>query len=603
MILSSFSNSLTVNYQDKKSRQLSDDEVETIHNPKKIKISRIHFFDLPNELLRSIFDEYLGWGNKACYNASLVSKKMHQIVETNYFHFLINTILKFKNEDSFDPDIHRIQTFPQFGNNTVSNLKKMSKILSKHDDECRGFRRLLLQNLNLDNLPRLKKTIQFLMSCKPWFPPPTSTKAVDCEIKRIAINATKIIDLFQTDPTLWSKPLINDIDWKNLPLEASKYSLHPDYAITSICHLILDKIPQIKHNFENRDFVCALFYCARFCFDKTNSMQHLIRDIDNNDEEYLLEIVAVNGFALSLLPHIKNNKKLVLAAVVSSRAAFNFAGPDLKKDKDFVLEVVGNKGLVLEYASQEMKTDRDIVLKAVKQNGLALEFAAPALQNDLEIVLEAVKQNGLALEHASLNIKHNRKVLLEAIKQNGLAIQYAGYKDKNTKRIALMSVKQNGLALKHLSKKMKNENTVVLNAVKQNGMALKYASNRIRGFRNQEMGIKRIVLEGIKQNGLAIKHTSFELRNNQDFVREAVAQNGIALSQTYYENRNRLKLVMIAVSQCGRALEFVAPRFKHNKKVVKVAVLKDGFALGYAANYLQQDEELIAIAHKNIAFH
>jgi hypothetical protein len=56
-----------------------------------------------------------------------------------------------------------------------------------------------------------------------------------------------------------------------------------------------------------------------------------------------------------------------------------------KDDKDVVMEAVVQSGSLLEYASDEMKNDKEIVKAAIRENYLAFEFASEDLRNDPEI--------------------------------------------------------------------------------------------------------------------------------------------------------------------------------------------------------------------------
>jgi hypothetical protein len=59
-----------------------------------------------------------------------------------------------------------------------------------------------------------------------------------------------------------------------------------------------------------------------------------------------------------------------------------------------------------QYASDELKNDRKVVLAAVIQNGYLYQYASDALKNDREVVLAAVNQNGHSLLHVSNELKN-----------------------------------------------------------------------------------------------------------------------------------------------------------------------------------------------------
>ena len=69
-------------------------------------------------------------------------------------------------------------------------------------------------------------------------------------------------------------------------------------------------------------------------------------------------------------------------------------------------------------APKELRNDRKIVLAAVKQNGFVQEYASPELRKDREIVPAVVTQKGLALKYASEELKNDRSIVLAAVKEN-----------------------------------------------------------------------------------------------------------------------------------------------------------------------------------------
>jgi len=62
-----------------------------------------------------------------------------------------------------------------------------------------------------------------------------------------------------------------------------------------------------------------------------------------------------------------------------------------------------------------MKNNEKVVLAAVQQIGHSLQWASEGMKNNEKVVLAAVQQNGLSLSHASEDMKNNAKVVLAAI--------------------------------------------------------------------------------------------------------------------------------------------------------------------------------------------
>ena len=98
---------------------------------------------------------------------------------------------------------------------------------------------------------------------------------------------------------------------------------------------------------------------------------------------------------------LKNNHKVILAAVKEDGYALEYTTNELKGNREIVLAAVEENAFALQYATDELKDNREIVLAAVKKHGTALKFASHNLKGDPEIVLAAIEKDFNALEYAS----------------------------------------------------------------------------------------------------------------------------------------------------------------------------------------------------------
>ena len=86
-----------------------------------------------------------------------------------------------------------------------------------------------------------------------------------------------------------------------------------------------------------------------------------------------------------------------------------------------------------------MKNNARIVEAAVNQEGSALEYASEDLRNNARIVEAAVNHNGTALKYASKEIRNNETMVMAAVTaatQGGsTALEYANEDMKNNQAI------------------------------------------------------------------------------------------------------------------------------------------------------------------------
>jgi hypothetical protein len=105
----------------------------------------------------------------------------------------------------------------------------------------------------------------------------------------------------------------------------------------------------------------------------------------------------------------------------------------------------------------EMRDDREVVMAAVMENGPALFFASDRLKDDREIVMFAVRQNGYMLRHASDRLKDDREIIMFAVRQNGNLLRLASDRLKNDKQVVLVAVRDIPNALRYASEELQND--------------------------------------------------------------------------------------------------------------------------------------------------
>ena len=100
------------------------------------------------------------------------------------------------------------------------------------------------------------------------------------------------------------------------------------------------------------------------------------------------------------------------------------------------MEAVTQQGGELEYASPEMRQNEKVVMAAVKQSGHALEFASIACQNDKEIVMLAIaNSHGVALRFASDQLRNDMEVVVASVEKCSRMIFYASEEMKSNETV------------------------------------------------------------------------------------------------------------------------------------------------------------------------
>eukprot|EP01064_Diplonema_japonicum_P023667 TRINITY_DN3407_c0_g1_i3.p1 TRINITY_DN3407_c0_g1~~TRINITY_DN3407_c0_g1_i3.p1 ORF type:complete len:779 (+),score=244.32 TRINITY_DN3407_c0_g1_i3:60-2339(+) len=280
---------------------------------------------------------------------------------------------------------------------------------------------------------------------------------------------------------------------------------------------------------------------------------------------------ALKNLALSFVSdRLKNDKEVVLAAVVLNPENLQHASPAMRNDKEVVLKALIAKPLKL--SSKDLRNDREVVLAAVRKSGTCLQFASVALRNDVEVVGTALRNTVEALPHASSELMGDKRL----VSRFGEALQFAPESFRTDREVVLGAVGTCGLALQFASSALQGDKKVVTLAVENDGLALQFASEELRKDRS-------VVLSAVKNNGLALQFASEELRKDHSVVLSAVKNNGLALQFASEELRKDRSVVLSAVQNDGLALQFASEELWKDRSVVLSAVQNDGLALQFAS--------------------
>jgi len=343
-----------------------------------------------------------------------------------------------------------------------------------------------------------------------------------------------------------------------------------------------------------------------------------VRDIENqpiNNKKDMLELLK-HGNSLKLANNkLRDDKKVVLAAILANDSNYVFASKRLKNDKDIMfafynnypdginlldekfrddlplmLKLVSKKGHLLKYVSHRLKKDRQIVLAAIEQDGSALEFADDIFKKDRVMVSLAIKQNVTNIQYADASLKKDKQIVMAAIKKDGYALRYVDHRYQKDKAIVMLAVKNSAYALQYADKTLKADRDVVLQAVKHYGYAFEFAAEELKKD-------KDIALTAIKSESSAIKYAHKSLLSDREFVLAVtkIAWLSDALDPSF---TNDAEIALEFVKRNGLKLDSFSKKLQSDKKIVKLAVENDGLALKYTTPELQKDPEIVSIAIK-----
>ncbi|CAK8985930.1 unnamed protein product [Durusdinium trenchii] len=296
--------------------------------------------------------------------------------------------------------------------------------------------------------------------------------------------------------------------------------------------------------------------------------------------------------------HLRNNKKIVRAAVEEDGRALQFASKELRSDKQVVQAAVKQNGWALQFASEKLRGDKEVVQIAVDKNGRALQFASKELRSDKQVVQIAVQEDGRALQFASEELGRDKEVVQAAVQaaveQNVSSLEFAPEELNSDREGAPAKGKQHGLSLRSLqltSQELWTDEAVVQAAVDLSAAAFLLASD-------ERTSDKEVVQAAVEEDGRALQFVSEKLRSDKEVVQTAVKRNGWALQFASEELRGDKEIVQAAIKSFHQVLDFFPLHLEINKEVVLAMVQQVGWVLEFASEELRSDKEVVRAAVK-----
>ncbi len=194
-------------------------------------------------------------------------------------------------------------------------------------------------------------------------------------------------------------------------------------------------------------------------------LKDVYREADNLSaqslhSQYRLPSTPVPGFKpdIHLAGDFRNDKEMVLTAVLQNGLALDYASPTLKKDIDIVLAAVSQNGDALFKADASFRGNKAVVMKALKTSGLAATVIDDALITERDVARAMVQCHGLSLERVA---KHHSGVFLSelvglAIQKNGRSLKFAG-EGQSDRAVVQRAVWQNSSALQYASEDLQTD--------------------------------------------------------------------------------------------------------------------------------------------------
>ena len=285
-----------------------------------------------------------------------------------------------------------------------------------------------------------------------------------------------------------------------------------------------------------------------------------------NDKEcviYLINNANLDSDFFKKLPEsLKNDKEIVINALIHSLVSFDDINPSLLDDKDVALALVSMNGYLLNNLSDSLKNDKEVVLTAVSKYANPIIYASEELRANKDVVLYAVSHpmftgypkpsNDDYYKYAfAPTLQDDREIALAAVRHGGPYHNFPSHL-KEDPDIALAVLHINLERVMNLPKQVYENKDFVLKAIDDwflcphnidplatlrdfvgilpvsmlgdKDVALKLVKTLPYSFTKLTYGLKNdkdVVLETVKNSPYYIRNANYRLRNDDEVIREA----------------------------------------------------------------------------------
>lgn len=287
-----------------------------------------------------------------------------------------------------------------------------------------------------------------------------------------------------------------------------------------------------------------------------------------NDEEIVKKLVMCDGTNLMFVTdRLRDDLYIVVTAMQADIYNFPYSSERLRDSHAVALNAVrcDFDGNCFESVSDRLKNDHKIVMAAVSKYGENLKNASRRLRADKDIVMTAVRGRGDSiLKYASYELKDDDEVVMAAVTRSPENILYASERLKNSKQVLLNTFRAKYFyhhrdpILKFVDRHWRSDYDIVKAAVTQHGINLEFADERLKDDED-------IVSIAVAQPYSAIQFASKRLKNNKQMImRIRAIYTLVHLEEQWRDDK---EVVMSAVAR-GDSIQLASLRLQADEDII-----------------------------------
>lgn len=232
----------------------------------------------------------------------------------------------------------------------------------------------------------------------------------------------------------------------------------------------------ISKQFFLRIFFATIFFISSQSNNSLAQQQNFLNSQTNpcqNTKFYhqviLNEIITGNYQKFNNLPEcFKNDRSLIMKAVMLDYELFSYASLDLHQDLNFIKRLVKINPIILKLCPLEVRSNLNFMEEMTYIDREALRFASWSLLNDKPFMTKMIEFDSQNYKFASDRLRSSLELAEIAFKDNGLMLKYAPYSIKNDEKFVKLAIESDARALQFASKKLREDKKLIDLASDQN---------------------------------------------------------------------------------------------------------------------------------------
>ena len=301
--------------------------------------------------------------------------------------------------------------------------------------------------------------------------------------------------------------------------------------------------------------------------DKT----HVNRDLYRSSRKIAQAMISRPGqgsLLFDLPDHFRNDRKMILSAVLNSPKIYRHLTPDQKEDDEISTNALKCDRNNFEYLPERFRFDPDI-----------LAWSLAELHGD-------------NIAHTSLELKDNEEIAKMAIYNHEDAYHHLSERLKMKKEIVIFFVREHPWYFGDLPEVFRFDREIVKIAISTNGFCfgnISFSSPELKD--DKELGIMAINTDMLSYHSLSPR-----LQNDIDIVRLHIELYPFTFSEMSEDIRNNREITELAIrSPYSTNLHFASPTMRDDKELAIFALKQDKYIYECLSSRLKGDIDILTL--------